>query len=956
MVALSLLPIAANAADSWVLTPGTGSTATGTFTVTGFSIYYDDGDPLVSGDTINQRDYLNVELTFALTPTGFPKDSTTVIKLPDDLMFGTPMKAGSLNFPLNVVGTTTGEVFANAAVDITARTITLTYTDYPTGKVNIVGTLNFWVMASDTITDTAKEITFNNSFTGSGITIDFVRDADSSDEVVYKWGEVLLDTDSPKHGQYYVNFGMRLNVSGKLDIKTISDTLTLPTDEYPDAEIDKGSFTFHRATYTYDYGTLSWTYTIDDDDSAYGLEDLKSHIRDFDIQVIATPSEGTPFRFFGITFENPCTKAIIINYRIYLGTTAPGADDVFSNTVTITGTSDGVTSPQSAVADVKYLAGGSGSGVGNNYSIKINKLGENGGTLTGATFALYTAMADTNAPFGFIPGDTLLTTVADDIGGVEDGIIEFTGLLYEPYFIVETVAPNGYLLDPNPILINMNWLDGGKFVYQLQFTNDPAYSIEMTKVDENGAPLDGAAFTLYPVNTAGDAPDFNNELAVSNGTGGVHTFAGLARGKYFIVETIAPGGYALDPTPILADLNNTAYDNLFVCTLNDVSNEKLPTPPPAAPAPTQLTTPVNGVQVNYTIDNNGKVTLKPTDTQLAKLLDTIGEDGVLNGIVFDTSGMTSAILEIDLTKLLVSDKLQVFKFSVLGMELRFPVGALESMRKLATILRFGLKPGSVIFELTDANGKEINWYDFKNPVTISMPFTAPQDISTHQIVMTRGDGAIIPRSWYADGKACAKVCQPGTYDAAVKSLGNFTDTQGKWMNEAVGYMAARGIVEGVGDSLYDSYGTITRAQFVTMLMRSLDLELDYEEAMPPEDFASVPDWAQKSVRMATALGITLRDEDGNFNPNAPILRQEMFFMAYEAMDVCGMLPDVYTQQWVPFSDWEGNVRDEYAGEIQNLCKLKLVNGNGDGTLNPNGQSTRAEGAQFLCNILKYDAK
>ena len=42
--------------------------------------------------------------------------------------------------------------------------------------------------------------------------------------------------------------------------------------------------------------------------------------------------------------------------------------------------------------------------------------------------------------------------------------------------------------------------------------------------------------------------------------------------------------------------------------------------------------------------------------------------------------------------------------------------------------------------------------------------------------------------------------------------------------------------------------------------------------------------------------------------------------------------------------------------IQNLAKLKLVNGNGGGTLNPNGQSSRSEGAQFLYNILKYNAK
>ena len=380
-----------------------------------------------------------------------------------------------------------------------------------------------------------------------------------------------------------------------------------------------------------------------------------------------------------------------------------------------------------------------------------------------------------------------------------------------------------------------------------------------------------------------------------------------------------------------------------------------PSPPSPTPVPTPPTTPINGVDVNYTIDSKGKVTLKPTDEQIRKLLNAIDTDGALNITVSGISGMTAAILEIDLTKLLVSDKLQIFKFSILDMEIRFPVGALESMRKLATTLRFGLAPGSVIFELTDKNGKEINWYDYQNPVTVSMPFTPPQDTSTHQIVMVRKDGMAIPRSWYEGGSVYAKACKPGTYDAAIKPLASFTDTQGKWMAEAVGYIGARGIVEGVGNNLFDVQGTITKAHFVTMLIRALDVELEYEEAMPPEDFGSVPEWAQKAVRMATALGITLRDEDGNFNPNAPILRQDMFFMAYEAMDACGMLPDAVTQQFVLFDDWD-DVEAEHVDAIQNLSKLKLVNGNGDGTLNPNGESTRSEGAQFLYNILKYDAK
>ena len=78
-------------------------------------------------------------------------------------------------------------------------------------------------------------------------------------------------------------------------------------------------------------------------------------------------------------------------------------------------------------------------------------------------------------------------------------------------------------------------------------------------------------------------------------------------------------------------------------------------------------------------------------------------------------------------------------------------------------------------------------------------------------------------------------------------------------------------------------------------------------------------------------------------------------MAYEAMKAGGMLPSAYTQNIVSFTDWD-DVEAAHADAIQNLAKLKLVNGNGDGTLNPNGKSTRSEGAQFLYNILKYDAK
>ena len=313
-------------------------------------------------------------------------------------------------------------------------------------------------------------------------------------------------------------------------------------------------------------------------------------------------------------------------------------------------------------------------------------------------------------------------------------------------------------------------------------------------------------------------------------------------------------------------------------------------------------------------------------------------------------------MEIDLTKLTVSDTKPGFTFTAQEVEISFTADALESMKKLATTLKFGKEANLIIFELTDKNGEDADWYDYVNPVTISVLYTPPQDITTHQVVLTEEDGTVIPRSLYSGGRVYAKIHESDKYSVAVKSLGNFTDTKNLWMNEAVGYMFVRDVVQGVGGGLFDVNGTITRAHFVTMLMRALNLDLDYEEAMPPEDYESAPDWAKEAIRKATALGLTLRDEDGNFNPSAPILRQEMFFIAYEAMGACGMLPDMFTMEWIIFSDWEGNVKGEYAGAIQNLCKLGLVKGPGGGALNPNGKSTRAEGAQLIYNILKYDAK
>ena len=95
------------------------------------------------------------------------------------------------------------------------------------------------------------------------------------------------------------------------------------------------------------------------------MDDLNARREEFGISF---PVSQVP-RTLVITFDPPVETAVIIYYRVYLGTEKPSEDIVFNNVVTIYSQTDKASAPQS----IRYLSGGEGSGVGNNYSIKITK-------------------------------------------------------------------------------------------------------------------------------------------------------------------------------------------------------------------------------------------------------------------------------------------------------------------------------------------------------------------------------------------------------------------------------------------------------------------------------------------------------------------------------------------------------------------------------------------------------
>lgn len=295
----------------------------------------------------------------------------------------------------------------------------------------------------------------------------------------------------------------------------------------------------------------------------------------------------------------------------------------------------------------------------------------------------------------------------------------------------------------------------------------------------------------------------------------------------------------------------------------------------------------------------------------------------------------------------------------------FSTDVLKEFADLASgeSIQLELRSGSSLYFSIASHERNLSWYSLKNPVIINLPYVPHEDLyytvnGIDGIVAVKvaetGETDFLPRSGYRNDAVWAKVFSTGTYAAAVMKPVNYRDVDNQELKKATNYLSTRGVVAGMGENIFGTYNTVTRAQFINFLMRMSGVEP--QDAWRPASFqdqGEIPDWARGSIMQAAAMGIIAGDGQGYYNPNATITRQDMLTMTYRAMGIFNMLPETFSLQWMEYTDWD-QVSDYAAEAIQNLTKLKLVSGKGDGRLGPLEMATRAETAQLLYNILIRD--
>ena len=246
-------------------------------------------------------------------------------------------------------------------------------------------------------------------------------------------------------------------------------------------------------------------------------------------------------------------------------------------------------------------------------TVSVKKVDETGDALAGATFGLFPVDAS---------GVAASVPVMSATSG-SDGIATFTNVHWGVYRVKETSAPEGYTIsDAAPIVT----VDAQHLTVDAGTVTDRPITgtVILTKTSDDGTPLAGVEFALYPVTKGPDGSttvaDVPAMRALSDANGRV-SFDSVRYGMYELRETKGLPGYLTMEKPLgvvvtadgatidLGQVVNTAERGAIRLLKTDAKSGD-----PLAGATFAI----------YRVEEDGTVAEEPSDTQVS------GADGIVS--------------------------------------------------------------------------------------------------------------------------------------------------------------------------------------------------------------------------------------------------------------------------------------------------------------------------------------
>lgn len=166
-----------------------------------------------------------------------------------------------------------------------------------------------------------------------------------------------------------------------------------------------------------------------------------------------------------------------------------------------------------------------------------------------------------------------------------------------------------------------------------------------------------------------------------------------------------------------------------------------------------------------------------------------------------------------------------------------------------------------------------------------------------------------------------------------------------WAQEAITYLAERGIVAGRDKGVFAPNDGVTREEMVKLVVTAFSdtnsgAECDFSDV-------STDRWSYAYIAKAHNLGLITGVDASNFEPTGSITRENLAVILYRTYNYAGKK---VVAENASYTDSE-NISSYAKDAVNAMAKLGIMEGMGDGTFSPKTVVTRAQAAKVIYSLI-----
>ncbi|MEG1999172.1 MAG: S-layer homology domain-containing protein, partial [Bacteroidales bacterium] len=172
-------------------------------------------------------------------------------------------------------------------------------------------------------------------------------------------------------------------------------------------------------------------------------------------------------------------------------------------------------------------------------------------------------------------------------------------------------------------------------------------------------------------------------------------------------------------------------------------------------------------------------------------------------------------------------------------------------------------------------------------------------------------------------------------------------SEAEWASEAINSLYDKGIVAGTDKNHFSPNDNITREAYVKIIVGAFGLTSDDAKAK----FIDVSNshWAYKEINIANALGVVEGISETEFGIGRAITREDMMVIASRAIDKTDIRLKAIKEA-EEFTD-AAAISDYAKTAVKRLVEAGYVSGFEDGSVQPKGNTTRAQAAYVIYKLM-----